>query len=49
MQAKFFDIKNIILEDNYSENRGDFYSIKHSYQGFGFNHKQVFWSDLAAF
>ena len=38
MQAKFFNIKNIILEDNYSANKGDFYSIKHSYQGFGFNH-----------
>tara|TARA_B100000674_G_C37724308_1_gene861270 strand:- start:15 stop:833 length:819 start_codon:yes stop_codon:yes gene_type:complete len=38
MQAKFFNIKNIILEDNYSESKGDFYSIKHSYQGFGFNH-----------
>ena len=30
MQAKFFNIKNIILEDNYSENKGDFYCIKHS-------------------
>ena len=38
MQAKFFNIKNIILEDNYSGNKGDFYSIKHSYQEFGFNH-----------
>mgnify|MGYP001156791587 CR=1 FL=1 len=38
MQAKFFNIKNIILEDNYSENKGDFYCIKHSYKGFGFNH-----------
>ena len=38
-QAKFFNIKNIILEDNYSKNSGDFYTIKHSYQNLGFNHK----------
>ena len=39
MQSKFFNIKNIILEDNYSSNKGDFYTIKHSYQNAGFNHK----------
>jgi len=38
-QSKFFNIKNIILEDNYSANKGDFYTIKHSYQNAGFNHK----------
>ena len=40
-QAKFFNIKNIILEDNYSKNNGDFYTIKHSYQNSGFNHKET--------
>jgi hypothetical protein len=38
-QAKFVNIKNIILEDNYQSNEGDFYTIKHSYQNNGFNHK----------
>ena len=40
-QASFFNIKNIILEDNYSKNEGDFYTIKHSYQNSGFNHKET--------
>ena len=38
-QAKFFNIKNIILEDNYNEGSGDFYTLKHAYQNVGFNHK----------
>ena len=38
-QAKFFNIKNIILEDNYNERNGDFYTLKHAYQNVGFNHK----------
>jgi len=38
-QAKFFNIKNIILEDNYNESSGDFYTLKHAYQNVGFNHK----------
>lgn len=38
-QAKFFNIKNIIFEDNYNINNGDFYTLKHAYQNVGFNHK----------
>ena len=38
-QAKFFNIKNIIFEDNYDVGDGDFYTLKHSYQKVGFNHK----------
>ena len=38
-QAKFFNIKNIILEDNYEINEGDFYTFKHAFSGNGFNHK----------
>ena len=38
-QAKFFNIKNIILEDNYQINEGDFYTFKHAFSGNGFNHK----------
>ena len=37
-QAKFFNIKHIILEDNYPPEKGDFYSINHSYAKKGFNH-----------
>ena len=40
-QSKFFKIKNIIFEDNYPANEGDFYTIKHSYQNSGFNHKNT--------
>ena len=40
-QAKFFNIKSIILEDNYSKNEGDFYTIKHAYQNSGFNHNET--------
>jgi len=45
-QAKFFNIKNIILEDNYKSNEGDFYTIKQSYQNSGFNHKYTYLSNL---
>jgi hypothetical protein len=38
-QAKYFNIKNIILEDNYRSNRGDFYTINHALNQNGFNHK----------
>ena len=37
-QAKFFNIKNIILEDNYPVGKGDFYSLKHAYNNKGFYH-----------
>ena len=38
-QSKFFNIKNIIFEDNYPSYTGDFYTIKHAYQNSGFNHQ----------
>ena len=38
-QAKFFNIKKIILEDNYiGEKKGDFYTINHAIKNNGFNH-----------
>ena len=37
-QANFFNIKNIILEDNYPSGTGDFYTLKHAYDKKGFNH-----------
>jgi hypothetical protein len=38
-QAKFFNIKRIILDDNYSgEKRADFYTINHAIKNSGFNH-----------
>tara|TARA_Y200000002_G_scaffold313448_1_gene270904 strand:+ start:495 stop:1280 length:786 start_codon:yes stop_codon:yes gene_type:complete len=45
-QSKFFNIKNIILEDNYDVGKGDFYSIKHAYENSGFNHNYTKWSLL---
>lgn len=45
-QAKFFNIKNIILEDNYKSNDGDFYTIKQSYQNSGFNHQYTYSSNI---
>ena len=38
-QAKFFNVKNIILEDNYRPHKGDFYTINHVLNNSGFNHK----------
>ena len=37
-QAKFFNIKNIILEDNYLTGKGDFYTLNHTINNSGFNH-----------
>tara|TARA_B100000035_G_scaffold101944_1_gene86422 strand:+ start:276 stop:1061 length:786 start_codon:yes stop_codon:yes gene_type:complete len=37
-QAKFFNIKKIILEDNYPVDKGDFYTINHAMNNEGFNH-----------
>tara|TARA_B100001063_G_scaffold135014_1_gene126311 strand:+ start:534 stop:1352 length:819 start_codon:yes stop_codon:yes gene_type:complete len=39
IQSKFFNIKNIIFEDNYDLNKGDFYSLKHIQHNSGYNHK----------
>jgi hypothetical protein len=38
-EANYFNIKNIILEDNYPANLGDFQTIKQCYQKHSFNHK----------
>lgn len=48
-QAKFFGIKNIILEDNYEINEGDFYTIKHAIDNHGFNHNYTKLSLLKTF
>jgi len=39
IQSKFFNIKNIILEDNYDINKGDFYTLKHIQHNSGYYHK----------
>ena len=39
MEAKFFNIKNIVLEDNYSLDVGDFQTLKQIYNHNTFNHK----------
>ena len=48
-QAKFFNIKNIIFEDNYNIGNGDFYTLKHAYQNVGFNHKPKYISHIKTF
>jgi len=37
-QAKFFNIKKVILEDNYQVEKGDFYTLNHALNNKGFNH-----------
>ena len=48
-QAKFFNIKNIILEDNYLADKGDFYTLNHAYDNKGFNHNYTKLSLLKTF
>ena len=48
-QAKFFNIKNIILEDNYLAEKGDFYTLNHAYDNKGFNHSSTKLSLLKTF
>ena len=48
-QAKFFNIKNIILEDNYLAEKGDFYTLNHAYDNKGFNHNYTKLSLLKTF
>ena len=49
-QAKFFNIKRIILEDNYvDEKKADFYTINHAIKNEGFNHIYTNWSVLKTF
>ena len=38
IESKFFNIKNIVLEDNYSNNSGDFQTLKQIYNNNIFNH-----------
>ena len=40
-EALYFNIKNIVLEDNYKKNskKCDFYTINHAYEKSGFKHK----------
>ena len=44
IESKFFNIKNIVFEDNYSVNEGDFQTLKQIYNNFTFNHKPGFLS-----
>tara|TARA_B110000003_G_C16484605_1_gene471088 strand:+ start:118 stop:903 length:786 start_codon:yes stop_codon:yes gene_type:complete len=48
-QAKFFNIKNIILEDNYQEEKGDFYTLNHALNNKGFKHNYTKLSLLKTF
>ena len=48
-QAKFFNIKKIILEDNYPVDKGDFYTINHAMNNEGFNHNYTKLSLLKTF
>ena len=41
-ESKFFNIKHIILEDNYPALCGDFLTIRHVYSGSGFSHPLTF-------
>ena len=44
IETKFFNIKNIIFEDNYSNNIGDFQTLKQIYENYTFNHRPGFLS-----
>lgn len=48
-QAKFFNIKYIILEDNYRTGTGDFYTLNHAINKSGFNHSYTKLSLLKTF
>ena len=43
-QSNFFGIKNIILEDNYPTNKGDFQTLKQISNNYNFTHKPGFFS-----
>lgn len=49
LQAKFFNIKNIILEDNYLTDKGDFYTLNHALNNKGFKHDYTKLSLLKTF
>ena len=42
MQCKWFGIKNVVFDDNYSIGKGDLYTLKHAYHHKGFNHYLTF-------
>jgi len=48
-EANFFKIKNIVLEDNYSSELGDFQTIKQCYENHSFKHKLSIPSILKTF
>ena len=48
-QANFFNIKNIVLEDNYDSNSGDFQTIKHLFKNYTFIHNESFFSYIKTF
>jgi len=39
LESKYFNIKYIVLEDNYPPGKGDFQTLKQIYNNFNFNHK----------
>ena len=43
-QSNFFGIKNIVLEDNYPNDKGDFQTLKQISNNYNFNHKPGFFS-----
>ena len=43
-ETKFFNIKNIVLEDNYSKKNGDFQTLKQIYNDYTFKHSPGFLS-----
>ena len=47
--ANYFNIKNIILEDNYSSNLGDFQTIKQCYEKHSFKHQLTIFSIFKTF
>tara|TARA_B100000795_G_C22708634_1_gene402599 strand:+ start:116 stop:946 length:831 start_codon:yes stop_codon:yes gene_type:complete len=48
-EANFFKIKNIVLEDNYPSNLGDFQTIKQCYENYNFIHRLSIPSILKTF
>lgn len=48
-QAKFFNIKKIILEDNSIEKNSDFYTVNHAILKSGFNHNYTALSTIKTF
>ena len=49
IDANFFEIKNIIFEDNYDVGNGDFQTLKHLFKDFSFIHMVSFLSYIKTF